>query len=75
METTLADYARFIQWIMQRKGLDQEMYSLMLTPGVAIYSNRMFPTITGDSTSENRAIELSSGPQVYTMEMGKLCAL
>jgi CubicO group peptidase (beta-lactamase class C family) len=61
METTLADYAKFIQWIMQRKGLDHEMYSLMLTPGVAIYSKRMFPTITGDSTSENRKIELSTG--------------
>lgn len=61
METTLGDYAKFIQWIMQRKGLDQDMYTLMLTPGVAIYSKRMFPTITGDSTTENQAIELSTG--------------
>ncbi len=61
METTLADYAKFIQWIIQRKGLDREMYSLMLGPGVAIYSKRMFPTITGDSTLENQAIKLSTG--------------
>jgi CubicO group peptidase (beta-lactamase class C family) len=61
METTLADYAKFIQWIMQKKGLDQQEYSLMLTPGVAIYSKRMFPTITSDSTTENQAIELSTG--------------
>jgi CubicO group peptidase (beta-lactamase class C family) len=61
METTLADYARFIQWIMQRKGLDSQMYTIMLTPGLAIFSKRMFPTITGDSTTENQAIELSTG--------------
>lgn len=61
METTLADYAKFIQYIMQQKGLDQQMYTLMLTPGVPIYSKWMFPTITGDSTTENQAIELSSG--------------
>jgi CubicO group peptidase (beta-lactamase class C family) len=61
METTLADYAKFIQYIMQKKGLNQQMYSLMLTPGIPIYSKRMFPTITSDSTTENRAIDLSSG--------------
>jgi CubicO group peptidase (beta-lactamase class C family) len=61
METTLADYAKFIQWIMQQKGLDMQMYRLMMTPGIPIHSKRMFPTITGDSTTENRAIELSSG--------------
>ncbi len=61
METTLADYARFIQWIMQRKGLDSRMYTVMLTPGMAIYSKRMFPTITNDSTSVNQAIGLSTG--------------
>ncbi len=61
METTVADYAKFIQYIMQKKGLDQQMYFLMLTPGIHIYSKRMFPTITSDSTTENQAIELSTG--------------
>jgi CubicO group peptidase (beta-lactamase class C family) len=61
METPVADYAKFIQYIMQKKGLDREMCSLMLTPGIPIYSKRMFPTITSDSTTENQSIELSTG--------------
>ncbi len=61
METTLADYSKFIQYIMQKKGLDQQMYELMLTPQIRIYSKRMFPTITTDTTAENDGIELSSG--------------
>jgi len=61
METTLADYAKFIQWIMQKKGLNREMYNIMLTPGVGIYSKVMFPTIGSDSTMENQGIGLSTG--------------
>jgi CubicO group peptidase (beta-lactamase class C family) len=61
METSLADYARFIQYIMQKKGLNRQMYSLMLTPGIRIYSKRMFPTISDDSTTENNPIKLSTG--------------
>ncbi|HLY69773.1 MAG TPA: serine hydrolase domain-containing protein [Puia sp.] len=61
METTLADYARFIQYIMQKKGLNQQIYTLMMTPGIRIYSKRMFPTIGDDSTTENNPIALSTG--------------
>jgi CubicO group peptidase (beta-lactamase class C family) len=61
METTLADYSKFIRWIMQKKGLDQQVYTMMMTPGLRIYSKSMFPTIGGDSTTENQAIELSTG--------------
>jgi CubicO group peptidase (beta-lactamase class C family) len=61
METTLADYAKFIQYVMQKKGLDRVLFERMLRPVILVNSKRMFPTIGGDSTSENQAIELSSG--------------
>jgi CubicO group peptidase (beta-lactamase class C family) len=61
METTLADYARFIEFIMQKRGLSQQMYRVMMTPEIPIYSKRMFPTMGSDSTTENQSIELSSG--------------
>lgn len=61
METTLADYAKFIQHIMQKKGLNKKMLKIMLTPQIHIDSKRQFPTITNEITTENRAIDLSSG--------------
>jgi CubicO group peptidase (beta-lactamase class C family) len=61
METTLSDYAKFIQYIMQKKGLNEKMLNLMLTPQIRINSKRMFPTISNDTTTENQAIDLSSG--------------
>ena len=61
METTLDDYAKFIQYVMQKKGLDKELFERMLTPLILINFKRMFPTIGGDTTSENQAIQLSSG--------------
>ncbi len=61
METTLADYAKFIQYVMQKKGLDKKLFERMLTPLILVNSKRMFPTIGGDTTTENQAIELSSG--------------
>jgi CubicO group peptidase (beta-lactamase class C family) len=61
METTLDDYAKFIRYVMQKKGLDKELFGRMLTPVIMVNSKRMFPTIGGDTTSENQAIQLSSG--------------
>jgi CubicO group peptidase (beta-lactamase class C family) len=61
METTLADYAKFIEYIMQKKGLDRKIFEMMLVPQIRINSKRMFPTISDDTTTENQAIGLSSG--------------
>jgi CubicO group peptidase (beta-lactamase class C family) len=61
LETTLADYARFLQYIMQRKGLSDQMLDTMLTPQIHIHSKREFPTITDEITAENGAIDLSCG--------------
>jgi CubicO group peptidase (beta-lactamase class C family) len=61
LETTLADYARFIGWVMQGKGLDPETRALMLTPQIRIRSKYQFPTISEETTTDNDAIQLSYG--------------
>jgi CubicO group peptidase (beta-lactamase class C family) len=61
METTLADYARFLQYVMQKKGLNGQTLKMMLTPQIRINSRQEFPTITDDTTTENKAIDLSYG--------------
>src|ERR1700730_1258077 len=44
METTLDDYSKFIQYVMQKKGLDNQLFGRMLTPVIMVNSKRMFPT-------------------------------
>jgi CubicO group peptidase (beta-lactamase class C family) len=61
LETTVADYARFVQYIMQGKGLNEKMRNTMLTPQITISSQHQFPTITEDNSGNNGAIELSYG--------------
>jgi CubicO group peptidase (beta-lactamase class C family) len=59
--TTIADYSRFIENVMQQKGISRKSYKEMLTPQIAIHSKTQFPPITYDTTSENDAIHLSYG--------------
>jgi CubicO group peptidase (beta-lactamase class C family) len=59
--TTIADYARFIKYVMQQKGLGKKMYSEMLSPQIAIHSKTQFPPMTKETTTENDAIHLSYG--------------
>lgn len=59
--TTIADYARFIKYVMQQKGLGKKMYSEMLSPQIAIHSKTQFPPMTNETTTENDAIHLSYG--------------
>lgn len=59
--TTIADYSKFIGFVMQQKGLDKNMYYEMLTAQIKIYSKVQFPTITEETTPENSAIDLSYG--------------
>jgi CubicO group peptidase (beta-lactamase class C family) len=61
MDTTIADYARFIQAVMQGQGLKPQTKRLMLTPQVQIFSRRQFPTPSDETTDENRKIRLSYG--------------
>ncbi|MCT2560475.1 serine hydrolase domain-containing protein [Chryseobacterium herbae] len=61
MMTTIADYTKFIENMMQQKGLSKKLYKEMLSPQVAIYSKTQFPPIQEETTTENNAIHLSYG--------------
>lgn len=59
--TTISDYSKFIEFVMQQKVLDKKLYNEMLSSQIKIYSKVQFPTITQETTTENKAIDLSYG--------------
>jgi CubicO group peptidase (beta-lactamase class C family) len=67
MLTTPADFARFIEAVMEdsaRGGhglLSRETRELMLSPQIPIYSKHEFPSLDSETTDENKAIRLSYG--------------
>lgn len=61
MQTTLGDFARFMQAVLQGKGLSKKARDLMLSPQITILSKHEFPTLATETTEENRAIRLSYG--------------
>ncbi|MFM9909514.1 MAG: serine hydrolase domain-containing protein, partial [Chitinophagaceae bacterium] len=61
LETTIADYARFIEYVMQGKGLNKKTKQLMLTPQIRIHSAYQFPTISELTTTSYESIRLSYG--------------
>jgi CubicO group peptidase (beta-lactamase class C family) len=61
METTITDYTRFVEAVMQGKGLSQKSKQEMLLPQIGIYTKHQFPSLNNDTTSENKNIQLSYG--------------
>ena len=61
MVTTIMDFSRFVEYIMQGKGLSAKYRTMMLTPQIAINSKYQFPTILDETTTENKSINLSYG--------------
>jgi CubicO group peptidase (beta-lactamase class C family) len=61
LETTIADYTRFISAVLQGKGLTPKARQEMLSPQIAITNRRQFPSLNNDTTSENKKIQLSYG--------------
>ena len=61
METTVADYSRFMAAVMQGKNLSRKSWDEMLTPQIRIYSAEQFPSLNTDITAKNDKIELSYG--------------
>jgi CubicO group peptidase (beta-lactamase class C family) len=61
METTIADYTRFVEAVMSGKGLSERSGQEMLSPQIGIYTKRQFPSLNNDTTSANRKIQLSYG--------------
>jgi len=61
MVTTLGDFTRFMQAVMQGKGLRKQTRELMLSPQIQISSKHEFPTLASETTEENKPIRLSYG--------------
>jgi CubicO group peptidase (beta-lactamase class C family) len=61
MLTTPADFALFIQAVMQGQGLRKETKDLMLSPQIQILSKHQFPPLSAETTDENNAIKLTYG--------------
>ncbi|WP_185217091.1 serine hydrolase domain-containing protein [Sphingobacterium mizutaii] len=61
MVTTISDYAKFIQYLMQGKGLNSQSFAEMIKPQIKIYSKTQFPPISEETTDENSNIDLSYG--------------
>lgn len=61
MVTTMADYTKFIEYIVQGKGIHSETFNEMIHPQIKIYSKTQFPPITEATTHENDDIRLAYG--------------
>jgi CubicO group peptidase (beta-lactamase class C family) len=61
MQTTLRDYARFLEAVMERRIPDEKSRALMLAPQIRITSAHEFPTLAVDTTEANAGIRLSYG--------------
>ncbi|MEX6690703.1 serine hydrolase [Danxiaibacter flavus] len=61
METTVADYARFLSAVLQHKGLSEQSWKEMFSRQIGIFTRHQFPSLNNDTTSANRSIQLSYG--------------
>jgi CubicO group peptidase (beta-lactamase class C family) len=61
MQTTLRDYARFIQRVLSGAVVDNKDREMMLRPQISIGSKHEFPTLSTETTRENDNIHLSYG--------------
>ena len=61
MQTTLRDFARFMQAVMRGERLSRQTRELMLSPQIRISSKHQFPTLASETTNENESIRLSYG--------------
>jgi CubicO group peptidase (beta-lactamase class C family) len=61
METTIADYTRFIAGVSRGEGLSIGAAREMLSPQISILSLRQFPSLDTASSTDNQQINLSYG--------------
>jgi CubicO group peptidase (beta-lactamase class C family) len=73
MQTTLADFTKFMQAVIESKGLRKSTRDLMLSPQIPILSKHQFPTLDPAVTDANKSIALSYGLGwgLYTTRYGK----
>jgi len=61
METSIADYTRFMIAVNQGQGLSAYAFREMLSVQITINSKHQFPSLSTDTTSANKNIHLSYG--------------
>jgi len=61
MQTTIGDLARFMQAVIEGKGLRKKTREEMFRPQVQITSKHQFPSLNEETTDDNKAIRLSYG--------------
>ena len=61
MQTTIRDLARFMQAVMDGGSLKSKTREQMLSPQVQIRSKHQFPTLSDETTDDNKSIRLSYG--------------
>lgn len=61
MDTCLEDYAKFIEALLQDRVMKKESLAEMTRPQVGIFSKAQFPTLSAETTDENRAVGLAYG--------------
>jgi CubicO group peptidase (beta-lactamase class C family) len=61
METTIADYTRFMIAVNQGRGLSAYTFREMLGAQIVIHSRHQFPSLSTDTTNANDPIHLSYG--------------
>jgi CubicO group peptidase (beta-lactamase class C family) len=61
MKTTPHDFALFMQAVLQGQGLRKETKEMMLGPQIPILSKHEFPTLSSETTDQNKSIRLSYG--------------
>jgi CubicO group peptidase (beta-lactamase class C family) len=61
MVTTITDFAHFVQAMMEGRRLSPKVREQMLSPQIQITSKHEFPTLSDETTDENKAIRLSYG--------------
>jgi CubicO group peptidase (beta-lactamase class C family) len=61
MQTTLRDYARFVEAMLNGELLREKSTTEMFSPQIRITSAREFPTLAPETTTANDAIRLSYG--------------
>jgi CubicO group peptidase (beta-lactamase class C family) len=61
MEITIGDLAKFMQAVMEGKGLRAKTREQMLSPQIQIMPKHEFPSLNEETTDENKGIRLSYG--------------
>jgi CubicO group peptidase (beta-lactamase class C family) len=61
MQTTLRDFTRFLEAVMEGRGLTPAIRERMLSPQIRITSKHEFPSLENIPTHDNDAIRLSYG--------------